>query len=190
MSLNINSSIKQASGDGNGGRDRGIWNKAGGLDEEGEEGEENDYIDNIHISHDLRWRNEGLGRNVNNTRRLVQAKDTRYPTPTTTSVQHDEDDRWRWRYKETSLKGWTAQTANRGARWGAKRRARRADLGFKLHQCTPQLCALTIRCSDQYPQSAGRCHLHDHDQEAIGRISEVPHRQAWRDEDGVAYKTT
>ena len=85
-----------------GGRRQEYEKQVGDMDKEGEEGSEDDYIDNFTLGHDLCRRYEGPSGNVDDTRGPIQTKDSCHSTPTTTSVQHNEDDGRRRRHGETS----------------------------------------------------------------------------------------
>src|SRR5579859_2107643 len=152
------------------------------MDKEGEEGSEDDNIDNFTISHDVCRRNKRSGRNVDDPRRQVQAKVQCDPTSIAAPVQHDKDVGRRWGHGKTPSKGGTPQKANRGTR--------RDDLGFQLRQCASQLCTTSIRCPNQHSRSPGRRHVLDYYQQVIGRISEVSYHQARREKDGNACRST
>src|SRR5277367_1765394 len=91
FNLNIGTPIERSSCSGSN-SDGGIRNKVGGMDKEGKEGPEDDYIDNFPLGNDLCRRYKRPSGNVDDTRRPIQTKDPRHFTSTTTSVQHDQDD--------------------------------------------------------------------------------------------------
>jgi gag-polypeptide of LTR copia-type len=124
------------------------------LDKEGEEGPEDDYVNNFPISHDVHdsCMIEGTkdpvemwtileGQYKPKTRVTLRQLQRQFNTM---KMMDDDGDMEKHLQKVERLK---RQIDIRGAR--------RANLRFKLRQRTPQLCTFTIRYSDQYSRSTG-----------------------------------